>query len=138
MANTFLPNDGCLISRTNSLVSVLKHWIRPFSRSATHSWPRGGTRAKLWGTLNWPGLGLLSGDATEWRKTSDVQCVKSPKLWLWSLLNFKIYYSKPLNIWNQGKNKVKQSVSLPMNTWQIFPLFGSSLKLLGRSIPFFL
>ena len=57
-ANNSLPNDLCFISLTNSPVSNRKHWIRPFSLSATQSWLSSGIRAKLWGIRNCPGPAL--------------------------------------------------------------------------------
>lgn len=119
IANTFLPNEACLISLTNSLVSVLKHWIRPFSLSATHSWPKWGTRAKLWGTLNWPGLGVPLEDSTEQRKTTDTWFIQSFKVWHHSCSSFQIHVNKPFItdfLWGENQAHVWILVLLTQNS----------------------
>lgn len=61
MANTFPPNSSFFISFTNSPLSARKHWIRPFSRSATQSSRLSGRKTRLWGI--WKGVRLLLSDA---------------------------------------------------------------------------
>lgn len=76
-------------------MSVLKHWIRPFSLSATHNWSKWGTRARLWGTLSWPGLGVLPEDSTEQRKVAHTRFMESFKVWCHSCVSFQIHENKP-------------------------------------------
>ena len=53
-----VPNSGCLMMCLK-LPSRSKHWMRPFSLSATHTRLNSSATVTLWGMSNTPGAGAL-------------------------------------------------------------------------------
>ncbi len=66
MANTSPPNSSFFISLTNTPVSAVKHWMRPFSLSATQISRLSGRNTRLCGIRN--GTRLLPSDEPSVRK----------------------------------------------------------------------
>ena len=67
------PNSGCLMIYLK-LPSRSKHWIRPFSLSATHTRLNSSATVTLWGMSNTPGAGAPGTTKHKAHVKMDVWC----------------------------------------------------------------